>query len=366
MILSPLIKFREFDNNGVPLNGGQLFSYIAGTSTPQATYTDQSGGTPNANPVVLDSAGRASVWLDPTLAYKFILKDSLSNLIWTVDQVSSAGLTGAPGWNANSNYPQGAIVADASGSGIFYVSLQSNNVGNALSNVAYWRAFGGGIRTVTANTALTVTDELVRSNSTSGALTQTLPACSTTPIGKRITIKDVGTGGFTTSAKGSGSDNVDGANTYGTALIANQSATFENNGTSWDALGIAADGSITSAKMASNVNLPGKAAQESSKNLVVSNTNATNSLAIVRGVVSSTGTIQSGEGFAVSASGNGVYVITFSTAFGDTPAVTAMSILSGNAGFFSYSSLSSTGFQLNNATTPNNINFSFIAIGQRA
>lgn len=252
MILSPLIKFREFDNNGVPLNGGQLFSYIAGTSTPQATYTDQSGGTPNANPVVLDSAGRASVWLDPTLAYKFVLKDSLSNLIWTVDQVSSAGLTGAPGWNTNSNYPQGAIVADASGSGIFYVSLQNNNVGNALSNVAYWRAFGGGMRTVTANTALTVTDELVRSNSTSGALTQTLPAVSSTPIGKKITIKDVGSGGNTTSVKGSGSDNVDGANTYATALRANEQLTVENNGTSWDALSsVIPNGNVSQAKLAS-------------------------------------------------------------------------------------------------------------------
>lgn len=236
MILSPVIRQYFYDSNGNPLVGGQLFSYIAGTTTPQATYTDQSGGTPNANPVVLDSSGGANVWLDPTLAYKFVLKDSLSNLIYTVDQVLGGGATGVPGWSPNSNYLEGSIVVDSSGAGLLYVSLQNNNLGNALTNVAYWGAFGGGVRTVTSSTTLSVTDGIVRSNSTGGNLTHTLPPCSTTAIGKRITIKDVGTGGNTTSLKGTGSDNVDGANTYATALRKNESLTGINNGSSWDVI----------------------------------------------------------------------------------------------------------------------------------
>lgn len=245
MILSPVIRQKFFSTAGVPLVGGKLYSYIANTTTPQATYTDQGGGTPNANPVVLDSNGEANVWMDPSLAYKFILQDVNSVVQWTVDNVSNAGLAGLPQWNTNSSYSQGNIVADSSGSGLLYVSLTNSNLGNVLTSVANWRMFGGSIRTVTGNTTLAVTDELVRSDSTSGALTHTLPACATTPIGKRITVKDVGTGGFTTSVKGAGSDNVDGANTYVTPLILNQSATFENNGSSWDASGIAPIGSVT-------------------------------------------------------------------------------------------------------------------------
>lgn len=236
MILSPVIRQKFFSTAGVPLVGGKLFSYIAGTTTPQATYTDQSGNTPNTNPVVMDANGEANVWLDPSLAYKFVLKDASDNVQWTIDQVSGAGLTGAPGWNANSNYSEGSIVADDSGAGIFYVSLQDSNVGNALSNVSFWRALGGGIRTLTTNTTLLVTDEIVRSDSTGSAVTHTFPACATTPIGKKICVKDVGTGGFSTSIIGSGSDNIDGTNTYASVLQQNDSITVVNNGTSWDVI----------------------------------------------------------------------------------------------------------------------------------
>lgn len=85
--LPPLPVFRAFDSTGKPLNGGLLYTYTAGTTTPHATYTDQSGATANANPVVLDSTGTANVWLDGTL-YKFVLKDSNNVTQWTVDNIA--------------------------------------------------------------------------------------------------------------------------------------------------------------------------------------------------------------------------------------------------------------------------------------
>lgn len=84
--LTPSPKMQFLDANGNPLVGGKLYTYAAGTTTPLATYTDAGGGTPNTNPVILDSRGEANVWLGSAL-YKLTLKDANDVLIWTADNV---------------------------------------------------------------------------------------------------------------------------------------------------------------------------------------------------------------------------------------------------------------------------------------
>lgn len=83
-------RFRAFDLNGAPLAGGKLYTYVSGTSTPQPTYptyADALAGTnANANPVVLDANGEASVF-GQALPYKFILRDSADTVQWTQDAV---------------------------------------------------------------------------------------------------------------------------------------------------------------------------------------------------------------------------------------------------------------------------------------
>jgi hypothetical protein len=78
-----------FDNNGDPLSGGLVYAYDAGTTTPRATYTDNTGGTANANPIVLDSAGRtpAEIWLTEGYAYKFVVRTSAGVLIGSYDNI---------------------------------------------------------------------------------------------------------------------------------------------------------------------------------------------------------------------------------------------------------------------------------------
>jgi hypothetical protein len=78
-----------FDNNGVPLNGGLIYTYAAGTTTPVATYTSSTGGTANTNPIVLDSAGRtpAQIWLTEGSSYKFVLETALGVTIKTDDNI---------------------------------------------------------------------------------------------------------------------------------------------------------------------------------------------------------------------------------------------------------------------------------------
>ena len=87
--VSPTPKFQAFDANGAPLVGGKLYTYVAGTTTPQVTYTSSSGLVPNVNPVILDSRGEASVWLS-SAEYKFVLKDAYDAEIWTVDNLAGS------------------------------------------------------------------------------------------------------------------------------------------------------------------------------------------------------------------------------------------------------------------------------------
>jgi hypothetical protein len=93
--LSPIggAGWQFFDNNGVPLAGGKMYTYAAGTTTPQATYTSSSGSTAQSNPIILDSAGRVSaggeIWLSRGTSYKFILKTSVDTQLWSADNITS-------------------------------------------------------------------------------------------------------------------------------------------------------------------------------------------------------------------------------------------------------------------------------------
>jgi hypothetical protein len=90
---SPIGGFAAqfFDNNGVILSGGKIYTYAAGTTTPQASYTSASGVTPHANPIILDSAGRVpggEIWLTDGLVYKFVIETAASILIGTYDNIT--------------------------------------------------------------------------------------------------------------------------------------------------------------------------------------------------------------------------------------------------------------------------------------
>lgn len=76
-----------FDNDGNPLSGGKLYAYEAGTTTPKATYTTEDETTQHAHPIVLDSAGRATVFISGS--YRFDLFDSNDVLIDSTDDVTA-------------------------------------------------------------------------------------------------------------------------------------------------------------------------------------------------------------------------------------------------------------------------------------
>lgn len=125
---------------------------------------------------------------------------------------------------------------------------------------------------------------------------------------------------------------------------------------------------LTGSNLINNINLPGTSVQENGNNLVVSNTNATKSLAIIRGYVNGVGfgNIISGEGFSFTKVSTGVYVMPYTTTLGDVPAATA-SIETG-LGFIQVAPFSNQ-VQVqtyNTSGTATDMAFSFIVIGQRA
>lgn len=97
--LLPFPELQFFDNNGLPLAGGTINTYVPGTTTPKQTWQDANASILNTNPIVLDAAGRCIVY--GTGSYRFIVKDALGNQIYdkiTTDTsspvVSNGGTSG--------------------------------------------------------------------------------------------------------------------------------------------------------------------------------------------------------------------------------------------------------------------------------
>lgn len=77
--LSPLFNDQTATSAGAPASGYKLWTYVAGSSTPLATYTDSSGNVPQSNPIILNALGRPTngvIWLQAGLSYKFVLQDA--------------------------------------------------------------------------------------------------------------------------------------------------------------------------------------------------------------------------------------------------------------------------------------------------
>ena len=88
--LSPIGNgFQFFNNDGLPLNAGKLYTYQAGSTTPLASYTDSSGLIANTNPIILGTDGRppSTIWLSDGFFYKFVLATSSNVTIQTYDNI---------------------------------------------------------------------------------------------------------------------------------------------------------------------------------------------------------------------------------------------------------------------------------------
>jgi hypothetical protein len=116
--LSPIggAGWQFFDNNGVILSGGKLYTYLAGTTTPVASYTTNAGNVARTNPIILDAAGRVpgsgEIWLTNGVSYKFVLQDSNDVLIATYDNISGINSQNAANVSFTGFKSQAGIVQD--------------------------------------------------------------------------------------------------------------------------------------------------------------------------------------------------------------------------------------------------------------
>lgn len=157
--LAPVVNDQQTDAVGRPLNGGRIFTFLAGTSTPATTYTTQLGGPAQANPVVLNTLGVAlnPIWLDGGTAIKFVVQDALGNVLRTLDNVSGVNdvssvatewaladtapaFVNATNFRVTNNqtglYPVGRRVRTQNTSGLVYSTVVSAVFGSPFTTVA--------------------------------------------------------------------------------------------------------------------------------------------------------------------------------------------------------------------------------------
>jgi hypothetical protein len=142
--LSPVggVAAQFFTNTGAVLTGGKLYTYIAGTTTPQATFTTSAGNVARTNPIVLDAAGRVpgsgEIWITQDVVYKFVLTDANDVLIATYDNISSISSLTLPIDSSNVTYDPpfaGSVATNVEAKLAQTVSVMDfGAVGNGVAN----------------------------------------------------------------------------------------------------------------------------------------------------------------------------------------------------------------------------------------
>ena len=237
MAILQTLKHQFFDSSGNPLSGGKLYAYAAGTSTPKDTYTDQGGLTANANPVILDSRGEASIWFNGS--YKVVLKTAADATIWTVDNIQevSTGYVTLTGIETLTNKTLTSPTISSptiTGSPVISASTltaDSTVRGNATTGTTTSSAVVGVASTSGSG---------VYGSSSSG---YALRGASTTGGGLYVTAGSSGDGVYGSSSSGNG---VYGASTTGNGVYGATTSGYGVYGQSLNSYGVVAQSDTTS------------------------------------------------------------------------------------------------------------------------
>jgi len=93
---NPILHFEYKD--GEPISGGWLYTFVAGTNTPVATYANAEGTAMNPTQILLNDRGECSVFLDPDVNYKFrVMTPDKMDVVQEADNVNALCEKGSAG-----------------------------------------------------------------------------------------------------------------------------------------------------------------------------------------------------------------------------------------------------------------------------
>ena len=154
------------------LAGGQVYTYVPGSSTPKTTWfnADQASNHQNSNPILLDVNGCAIIY--GAGSYRFVVQDSLGNTVY--DQVTadtsasnSTFWAGLAGGTANAITVTDAGFNGADGSVINFLPLHTNT-GAATLNPSSYFVSAPAILQPTASGPAALTSSCIVTNSPTG------------------------------------------------------------------------------------------------------------------------------------------------------------------------------------------------------
>lgn len=148
--LMPNPKQQYFLAAGIPLVGGKVYTFAAGTNTPKQTFTDAAGTVPQTNPIILNARGEPASAIFWQGNYKVEIRDALNNLIYTVDNYNSDP-AGTANILANYAAPGGSNLIGFLQAGLGAIPRTMQDKAREIVSVADFGATGDGITDVTAN-----------------------------------------------------------------------------------------------------------------------------------------------------------------------------------------------------------------------
>ena len=164
--LCPILQQNQFTDNANFLAGGLIWSYVAGTTTPQAVYTDSTANTAWPNPIVLDQRGECGgeIWLAAGQNYKFVLEEAPfygethGVVVSTFDNVAGVNdatiSTITPNWIAYAGTPtyitstSFSVAGDQRSIFQYFRRLKTINNSGAQYSTILSSTYGAGITTV--------------------------------------------------------------------------------------------------------------------------------------------------------------------------------------------------------------------------
>lgn len=132
---------QQFDSLGEPLNGGLLYFFAAGTTTPQSAYQDVALTIPWPNPIVLDAAGRIPAFYLADGQIKIRLADAFGVTQVAADNLlvigPSSGAGSPPSVDATKIFDAGDLkVKYGTGSITGWVRANGRTIGSGTSGAS--------------------------------------------------------------------------------------------------------------------------------------------------------------------------------------------------------------------------------------